>query len=387
MKLPGKVRISPAITRRARLALPAAAVALAAGVVPAMAASPMSTGGWRVVATLAGAKESLSLGSVVAFSPRDAWAAGGSGMPQPALVLRWAGNGWHRALLPVSVRRALTGGAHVVASSAADVWIYNQSHWARWNGTGWRTGRIPRAHKGADAQSGQLLAFGRADAWFIGEFLTGGNPHPFAEHFNGRSWRAMPAPPITDFALSGASSAAICAVNDQFGSSMTATTILACWNGRRWHRLPLPAGLGGKNAIIGSILVRSLRDIWVGGGRLGDASGIPGLAAHLTGSRWRLTILPAVATLGTDVLGLLVGDGHGGLWARGDCECGGPAWRLWHYTGGRWIRPALPAIGGMYGLVSSIAAVPGTSSAWAVGTRGTRTGTDGVILAHGRVPK
>ena len=372
-------------TRRARLALPAGAVALAMGIVPALAASPLSTGGWRVVATFT-SEGALGLGSVVAFSARDGWAAGGSGSPRPALVLRWAGNGWHKVSLPPSVRRALNGGAQVVASSAADVWLYNQRSWARWNGKSWTTGRIPLAHKGAPRQSGNLLAFGRRDAWFIGQFVTAGTAHPFAEHFNGHSWRAMPPPPVTGFVLSGASSSSICAMNGQFGSSITATTILACWNGRRWHRVPLPAGLDDKNATIGSILVRSLRDIWVGGGRVG-ASGIRGLAAHRTGSGWHLTILPAVTTLATDVLELLVPDGHGGLWARGNCECGGPAWRLWHYTGGRWVGPALPAIGGTLGLVSGIAAVPGTSSAWAVGARGTSTGTDGVILVHGRIPR
>jgi hypothetical protein len=175
-------------------------------------------------------------------------------------------------------------------------------------------------------------------------------------------------------------------MNGQFGSSMTAT-ILACWNGRRWNRVRLPAGLDNKNAIIGSMLVGSLRDIWVGGGRLGGASGIRGLAAHWNGSRWHLTTLPVVMTLGTDVLDLLVPDGHGGMWARGDCECGGPAWRLWHYRGGRWAGPTLPAIGGTFGVVLDIAATPGTSSAWAVGVRGGTVGTDGVILVHGRIPK
>jgi hypothetical protein len=293
------------ITRWPGLVLLAGVLAAAAGTVPALAAPSPSSGGWRVVATFASAKEPLGLDSVVAFSARDAWAASSPGAPQPALVLSWAGHGWRKASLPASVRKGLNGGATVTGSSAADVWLYNQSDWARWNGKGWATGKIPLVRKGHRSQSGQLLTFSPANAWFIGQYFTPDESHPFAEHFNGRSWRAMPAPPVTSFVLSGASSSTICAMNGQFGSAVSATTILACWNGSRWHRLKLPRALDSRNAIIGSILVRSLHDIWVGGGRTGGASGIRGLAAHWTGTAWHLTVLPAVATLGTDVLDLL----------------------------------------------------------------------------------
>jgi hypothetical protein len=362
-----------------------------AGTVPALAApaAAAGSGGWRVVARFSAAKEFVGLHSVVAFSARDAWAAGAEGAgatSQSALVLSWTGRGWHKASLPSSVRKALTGGATVTGSSAADIWLYNQTGWARWNGKGWASGKIPLAVKGHPSQSGQLLAFSPTDAWFIGQYFTAGQSHPFAERFNGRSWRAMPAPPITDFVLSGASASAICVMSGQFGSSSNATTVLACWNGSRWNRLKLPAALGHSRAIVGSILVRSLHDIWVGGGQISQSDGTRGLAAHWTGGRWHVTVLPAVTTLGTDVLDLLVSDLHGGLWATGDCDCGGPAWRLWHYTGGQWTGPALPVIGGTAGLVNGIAAVPGTRSAWAAGTRFTNKFSDGVMLANGRLP-
>lgn len=175
----------------------------------------------------------------------------------------------------------------MVASSAADVWLYNQGRWARWNGKRWATGRIPMVRQGV-RQAGQLLAFGRANAWFIGQYFTGSGPHSFAEHFDGRSWRAKPAPPITGFLLDGASSSAICAINGQFGSAVSATTELACWNGTSWRQVHLPAGLSHQKAITGSIIVRSLRDIWVGGGMTGKTT-IPGIAVHWNGSSWHLT--------------------------------------------------------------------------------------------------
>src|SRR5215469_2571880 len=63
-------------TRHVRLALPAAALALAMSAVPALAVTPAGAGGWRVVATFARAKEFVGLDSVVALSARDAWPAG-----------------------------------------------------------------------------------------------------------------------------------------------------------------------------------------------------------------------------------------------------------------------------------------------------------------------
>jgi hypothetical protein len=75
------------------------------------------------------------------------------------------------------------------------------------------------------------------------------------------------------------------------------------------------------------------------------------------------------------------------MWAIGECDCGGPAWRLWHYTRGSWIGPTLPGIGGTFSVLHGIAAVPGTSSTWAVATLGTTTGSDGAVLLNGRTPR
>jgi hypothetical protein len=355
-----------------------------AGTVPALASPSTGSGGWRVVATFSAAKDPRALDNVVAFSARDAWAAGTEGVGKSsfsAFVLNWAGRGWHQVTLPRSVRKVLGGTAIVTGSSASDVWLSDQTGWARWNGKSWKAGQIPLAAKNRPA--GQLLAFSPTNAWFIGQYFT--THKSFAEHFNGRSWRAMPAPPINFVLLSGVSASAICAMNGQFGTSAT-TTVLACWNGHRWNRLKLPAALSHRHAVIGSILVRSLHDIWVGGGQIGGKGGTPGLAAHWTGTGWHVTVLPAVTTLGTDVLNLLVSDQQGGLWAMGDCDCGGPAWRLWHYTGGRWTGPSLPVIGGTAGIVTGIAGIPGTRSAWATGQRFTDTSTDSVILVNGRLP-
>jgi hypothetical protein len=361
--------------------------ALCLGLVAVVPAQAASSPAWRVVSTVTSAHASVMLTGIAALSARDAWAVGtaqGTSAAVP-VVVRWNGKTWRKASLPRSARTALGGGAEsVAATSASDVWISGLRGWARWDGHGWRSGRLPVAHRGESGQSGQLLVFSPSDAWLIGTYTVASSEHSFARRFDGRGWRTMPAPGITGAAVSASSASAICAVNGNYGSGDDVVTKVVCWNGHRWNSVPLPASMSAASAILASILVRSARDIWVGGSANASSTG---LAAHWNGHSWQVENLPSVTTLGVDALTELTSDGHGGMWARGSCECGGPAWRLWHYTGGAWTGPTLPAIGGDYGLIGAIAAVPGTGAAWAAGTRGTSSGSDGVILVNGRTPR
>jgi hypothetical protein len=341
-----------------------------------------------VVASISSRTASVRLSDVVSISARDAWAVGTvqkSGRTGPE-VARWNGRGWRSVSLPAAARRAL--GAELsygIASSGSTVWIYSDRGWASTGGGSWQAGRLPVAKRGEASQAGTLLAFSRHDVWLVGQATSGSSVTAFARRYDGRRWHVMPAPPITGFLVGASSPSEICAVNGLYGEADNVTTRVACWNGRAWRELPLPSGLDQQNAIIGSILVRSSHDIWLGGGAPAE-SGTVGLAAHWNGSFWSVKDLPVVETLGTDVLSLLAPDGHGGLWAEGVCDCGGPAWRLWHYSGHSWSGPSLPSIGGTYEQIGGIAAIPGTKAAWAAGTRGTTTGSEGVILVNGRIP-
>lgn len=364
-----------------------AACVIVAGALPAQA-TPGS--GWRVFTTIREGSPPVVLQGTVAISASDAWAVGvvqRAGKSEP-LVARWNGHSWHTVALPKSVQRSL-GSAfafQLQASSPSNVWVASSRGWARWTGKGWQSGRLPVIKRGETSQDGTLLPFAPNDVWLIGSYFAGTKEVPFARRYDGRHWRVMPSPGITGFQVSGSSSKSICAVNGNYGAPVNAATDLVCWNGKNWHRVRLPASLDASNALIGSILVDSLTNIWLGGGRP-DSGGIRGLAGHWNGHAWHVDTLPAVQTLGDDVLNHLTTDGHHGLWAIGDCDCGGPAWRLWHYTGGRWRGPTLPAIGGSFGLINAISAVPGTRSAWAVGLRGVGTSSEGVVLVYGKTPR
>jgi hypothetical protein len=221
--------------------------------------------------------------------------------------------------------------------------------------------------------------FSPTDVWLVGQYLAKGRAVSYAAHFDGRRWRVMPAPGITGIVVSASSPKNICAATTAY--SAPPPNVLVCWNGYRWRHVRLPASLASQaGAILASIIARSATDIWVGGGLLRRGDGIPGFVAHWNGHSWRLIPVPVDKTLTTDVLDEMSSDSHGGIWARGYCECGGPAWRLWHYTGGRWTGPFLPSLGSTSGIIVALSSVPGTSSMWAAGWRETATTLQGVIL-------
>lgn len=350
-----------------------------AGTVPAQASTSAA---WRVFDRYARANHQVDLVSVSAASTKEIWAAGDavnlkSGAPA-TLVLHWRGHSWATVALPKTVRANIGSSAvDVQESSASNVWISNSKGWARWNGHTWRSGRLPAAHPGKIAQSGQLLVFGPTDVWNLGTYGAGGTTTSFAQRYNGRKWQSMPAPGVTDFQAAASSPSDICVVNGNFGSGNGTTTVLKCWNGHRWRKLPLPASLDQQNAIVASIRVNSPDNIWLGGGAP-KSSGIVGLAAHWNGNAWHVTDLPAVKTLSTDVLYMLVPDGRGGMWASGTCECG-PAWRLWHYTGGKWKGPTEP-VSGNPNFFFRMALIPRTTTTLAVGF----SGDAGMIWRNGR---
>jgi hypothetical protein len=362
-------------------ALGGAACLLLAGA-PAVAASVSAAAPWRVFASYTTKGGNVQLDDVTALSTRDIWVAGSTLRKNvyAPFVVNWQGKSWRAIKLPTGVKAAL--GAQPVsveASSATNVWINSNQGWARWTGGRWQSGRLPVVSHGPDfKQAGQLLVFSPTDVWFLGTYSTATTTRAFAERYDGRRWHRMPAPGVTYFQVSASSASDICAVNGNYGEAIDTTTVLTCWNGRRWGGVRLPASLDQANAIVASILVPSRGSILLGGAE--NSTG-DGLAAHWNGQAWQVTDLPAVQTFSIDVLSEFVPDGSGGLWARAVCDCGGPAWRLWQQSGAKWVGPTIP-VSGNPALFYGMALIPRTKSTVAVGINGAA----GVIWLNGRRP-
>jgi hypothetical protein len=150
------------------------------------------------------------------------------------------------------------------------------------------------------------------------------------------------------------------------------------WNGTRWRATVAQPRLP-QDATLSMILAESPTSIWVGGSRPNNQSGTSELARYWNGRSWRPASQRTLATSSDYYLTGAVSDGHGGFLAIGADYPG--RFRIWHNVRGRWLAPFTTSAD-----LLQLAAVPGTSSTWAVGVGGPELGA-GVILVHGPRPR
>jgi hypothetical protein len=173
---------------------------------------------WSRSYTLRGSgDDGATMSSVVATSPRDAWAVGTlphstvqrSGIAvtitldgATTVLLHWDGTRWSR-----TVAGELTNDPHLALASLAatgprDVWAAGLRYrhnvndgndvtplLAHWDGATWSIAPTPAAPD-ASAQFRAVTAITSTDAWAVGNSTVtdGVSQHPLAEHWNGRSW-------------------------------------------------------------------------------------------------------------------------------------------------------------------------------------------------------
>lgn len=326
-----------------------------------------ATPGWRVVKKF-GPDPSVS-GLLTAVSASDAWSVWSG--TKITLVEHFTRGTWHRVPLPASLDAYLRSAVSIGASPAGDVWIFG-AHPAtkalRWTGAKWRLRPIPswvlRASQGTVTAT--TAAFGPGNVWV---FSLGNGA--FAAHYNGHAWAKvrMPAVPI---GVSAAEPGDIWALGPGISSVMH-------WNGTKWGKvglplLPLPAG---AKVSYSNITTVGPENAWLMRSITFPKATLPKTnMMHWNGKAWLTVASPS------DIVGSLVPDGHGGLWADGvDINPGG-FWFIYHLAGGHWTQATLP------GMVDPHAAeeltwIPGTRSEWATGLGFTTKGNFGVILKFG----
>ena len=383
-----------AIIRRSMVVLPATALALTAGVVPAQAAGPA---GWRTVATVSRSSSETALVGVATAGPRHAWAVGfassSGGNTLLPVVQSWDGSAWSPVTLPARVVSTLSRNGPplldtTAASGPGNVWAFTvPGGWLHNNGTAWKAGTLARGHALVLAS----LVTARSTVWAFGAALTATGSVPYAAFKSrSRAWKRTPVPgkgPIA--AASAVSGGDIWAVlgNGALGISRSAGGLLH-WHGGRWHRIPgLPASL--RNRSLGAVLARSDQNVWVGGAVRNSRKGTTEAVGHWNGHRWAVVKLRAAAAAAPFRVGAMVTDGSGGIWALGLCTAatcphrGGS--RLWHETGGRWHGPVEPKLATRPSVLVSLAAV--AKSVWGVGlVRAGKNTANGLIALWGPTP-
>ncbi len=329
-----------------------------------MAALPAhaTDGEWRIADQHANAQ----LKDVTAISDSDAWAVGSevTAGRNHAVVRHWDGVSWNAVDLPASVEGIYL--VHVAATSDDDLWItgtdaQDTAYTLHWDGTSWQVSSRNTFEPVGDS----IALLGRDDVWILGEGaddLAAGS----ARHYDGTSWTTVSVPGwVKD--VSFVSGQDIWATGLVSGPTQYEGAVMH-WDGHGWATV-LTRPMDSLN----SVVALGAADVWV----TGQAPNT-GLALHWDGSGW---------TAGTPVAGVrnvrkVISDGAQGLWAIADGT------RLLRYAGGAWSAVPLPQATGTTTELASLALVPGSVSAWGVGTldvsrQGDLIPTSDVILKYG----
>jgi hypothetical protein len=423
-------------SRRAAIVLAASGLTLAAGLLPAQAA----TTGWRTDATFAVRGEVSSFTDVAASSPADAWAIGfagktkGSLLTQP-IIRHWTGRTWRLVTLPAKIGRELARQAAslsvVGATSASNVWIFDfTGGYLRLDGSRWTLGQLP----GASKKSGALIlidaanVFSRTDVWAFGvRFSADAVATPYAAHFNGRRWSRVTMPDLPGgglitavaavspgdiwavelgFTVVPASAAARSAVARLAASASPAarpatarlraaasdsaggSQVVLHWTAKTgWRDAAQQPNLTATDEVVTGMGERD-GHVWFGGSADNSANGTSSLTAEWNGTRWSVKDLPGKASSADWQLIGMTPDGAGGIWALADnSNSNNGAERIWHLHGARWSQ-ARPAFGKHPWELEALALVPHTHSVWAVGAvQRSKSSVNGLIALDGPLPR
>jgi hypothetical protein len=413
-------------SRSAAIVLAGSALALAASLVPAQAA----TSGWRVETTVATRGRETLFTDVAASSPA-AWAVGfavkakGSALPQP-IIRHWTGRTWRLVTLPAKIGRELARQFAVLyevgAASARDVWIFDLAGgYLRLDGSRWSLGQLP----GASEKSGALIlidaanVFSSTDVWAFGARVSAsGVITPYAAHYNGRTWsRATvpdqpagglitavaavssrdiwavttgllppPASAAARSAVAASPAARLAVARLRAAASPADQQVVLHWTAKTgWRDAAQQPNLTSADQLV-SAVAEPNGDVWFGGSANNKANGTSPLTAEWNGTRWSVKDLPAKASSADWQLAVMEPDGTGGIWAVA-ADSNSDAERIWHLHGVRWSQ-ARPASGKRQWELEALALVPHTHSVWGAGAVAAgKSSVNGLIAIDGPLPR
>jgi hypothetical protein len=382
------------------------ALALTAATLPAQAA----TTGWRASATFSVKGEEAIESGIAAVAGNDAWAVGAAATSTDTKdvfsVEHWAGKSWKRVTLPSKVAKVAAGFdfllSGIAASSSTNVWVFGEvgglsggDSYLRLNGKTWSTGTLPGS---SDTAAGPAVitaavALSKSDVWVFGakpKPNTGAVPTyvPYAAQFNGHSWTTKPVPGAGEIQAASAISPsdiwAVTGASEINATSATSKPSVLHWNGTSWKASALPTKLPA-GAELSAVVAKSDGDVWIAGAAISGSKTKTQFADEFTGSKWAdapTDLKSSASSQSCEPVGIV--PAGSGLWAASSCTNG--ASKLWHFSGSAWSSPESPKFGGTKAGLLQLAAVPGTSSVWAVGAVEVHNAEVGLIGIDGPTP-
>jgi hypothetical protein len=309
--------------------------------------------------------------AVSAKSARDAWVIGqtNSGPPVHFDVERWNGAEWQHIAVPPDLGTVRQNFFTAIGSSSlGNAWTFptlfsgtrEQTYALHWDNGRWMTTKLPPGSAIADT-----AVFSRGNAWAFGAIRVAGKLRAFDLRWRGRRWRqvSLPAAPFEvnafapdDMWAVGTSAATLAKPRDK------QVTMAMHWNGRAWAALRVPVPQLPRAGVLDDyIAATGPRDFWLAYVDFDrNYNFVSNGMLHWNGTRWRHVKLPAHFV---DFLMSMSQDGKGGLFICSPSQ-------IYHYAAGRWTQQQLPGPNPLrHIVVDSLAWIPGTTSALAVGER------------------
>jgi hypothetical protein len=333
---------------------------------PTPAETPAKTPGWRVVTTIGPYNQGVS-GRLTANSAKSAWSIWTG--TRSTTVERLTGSKWTRLPLPASLIPYARSAVAFGGDSATDFWLFDSHRTTealRFTGTRWTLAPIPswvlRHRPGGGGPTASTAVLGQDNVWVFS--LGAGN---YAAHYNGHGWTRVRLPATPD-------EVSTVAADDIWALAGRAALH---WNGRSWTTVKIPVAAGHPPESFGSLTATGPRSAWV----LRTIS-VPGPRAVAQVLRWNGTKWLAVAGAPADVIGSIVPDGSGGLWATGvDINPGG-FWNFYHLANGHWTTVSPPE--GVFSQAQeNLTWIPGTRSLWGTAAGFSNKGDYGVLIKYG----
>ena len=331
-----------------------------------IAQAQTTCGGWHVVSSPSPGPAANDLYGTAAIASNDAWTVGEYGPPGGGvntLTEHWDGSQWSVIPSPtVGEGNYLYG---VSAVSSRDVWAVGVRNAytliEHWDGVQWSVIPSPNPDQNDDYLY-SVSAISSSDVWAVG--VRGA--YTLIEHWDGVQWSVIPSPnpdQAVDY-LYGVS--ALSNMNVWAVGIRGAVSLVEHWDGVQWSVIPSPNPSSSLDYLYGVAAVSS-KEAWTIGKYASPNGGAPTLIEKWNGTTWQRIPSPSLGTFANILYSVAALSGSN-AWAVGEyLPTPSAAYTLTeHWNGKAWKVVPSPSPGPSH-LLRSVAQVPGTSQAWAVG--------------------
>ena len=329
---------------------------------------------------------------VSALTNNDVWAVGryiGANSADETLVEHWNGDRFRQVPSPDPQPNDVL--LHVQAVSATDVWAVGKTWPAtvevfsplieHFDGRTWSAVPTPALRSGSGLLAG-VAASSPDDVWAVGSQFSGpadGTAATLAEHWDGTAWQVVSSPDPGRYgnyldSVTVVSPRDVWAVGTSYTTAHGTANLVEHWNGTTWSVVASPDA--GIDDSLRSVSAVGATDVWAVGDYFENTvsgSLVLTLAVHFDGKRWSIVASPSPTS--DDNLAAVAAVAARDVWAVGGSG-GSPAGLVEHWNGTRWQVAAEPYRPGNANYLYAISA----STAPGVWTAGSFAGNQTLAL-------